>query len=354
MVDKKMFLNSINHFRGLSIVFIVASHCFGVSGWSQGTVYEKIISNIILGGTNLFVFISGFLFHHIFYKNFNYKRFISTKFKNIYSPYLIMSAFPICFYVFMLHRGPYNDYFFIHTGSLYYEFIRPVCLYLLTGGVITAYWYISFIMIVFLCSPMFITFIETRASVQLGLISAGLIVSMMIHRPVDNLNVLQSVIYFCPIYMTGMVASINRDYIYKTLAGKEYYLLLIVLLMSFIQVVVFNHYENFHKPPLELSVPDVMIIQKLALCLFFMVFLKRFEQTRIPVINTLAEASFAIFFIHPMILQLLYNADFIMPTKHYGMFSWLLSVILITFASYCVARCMKFVFGNRSRRIIGW
>jgi peptidoglycan/LPS O-acetylase OafA/YrhL len=61
-----MHLNSFNHFRAIAITFIVAGHCFGLTGMAITSMMEKTIANLLLGGTSLFVFISGFLFHHIF------------------------------------------------------------------------------------------------------------------------------------------------------------------------------------------------------------------------------------------------------------------------------------------------
>jgi len=53
-----MRLVSFDYFRGVAILFIVAGHSYGP--WGINTLPEKILSNLITGGTALFVFISGF------------------------------------------------------------------------------------------------------------------------------------------------------------------------------------------------------------------------------------------------------------------------------------------------------
>jgi len=58
---KKSFLNYINAFRGLAILLIIAGHTmqFGESS----SLIHIINCELICGGTTLFIFISGFLFH---------------------------------------------------------------------------------------------------------------------------------------------------------------------------------------------------------------------------------------------------------------------------------------------------
>ncbi|MGS0727939.1 acyltransferase family protein, partial [Shewanella sp. 0m-11] len=63
----KAFLNSINHFRGIAIIFIVMAHCYRPAGWQIETFADKAWFNLMMNGTVFFVFISGFLFHHVFY-----------------------------------------------------------------------------------------------------------------------------------------------------------------------------------------------------------------------------------------------------------------------------------------------
>ena len=79
-----MRLVSFDYFRGVAILFIVAGQSFGT--WPIDTFSEKVLTNIVYSGTALFVFISGFFFHHIFYKDFDMKIFMSKKAQNVWGP----------------------------------------------------------------------------------------------------------------------------------------------------------------------------------------------------------------------------------------------------------------------------
>ena len=57
---KKQFLNYINVFRGLAILLIIMGHTMQFG--ADGTLSHIINTEIVCGGTALFIFISGFLF----------------------------------------------------------------------------------------------------------------------------------------------------------------------------------------------------------------------------------------------------------------------------------------------------
>ena len=74
-----MFLTSFSYYRGIAIVLIVIGHCYGLSGWTFTYYPERDLANILTGGTVLFVFISGFLFHQVFYPGFDFRWFLTKK-----------------------------------------------------------------------------------------------------------------------------------------------------------------------------------------------------------------------------------------------------------------------------------
>lgn len=349
-----MFLHSFNYFRGIAILFIVAGHCYWVSGWTSHSFTEKVIANLIQGGTALFVFISGFLFHHIFYNRFEYRRFILKKAGNILVPYLFLATLGFLYFAVYLDRPPYPQYFYSGEEGFWHEYLRPALLYLWTGRILPAYWYIPFIMITFLLSPLHARIIGLPLRVQSGILLVLLLVAVLLQRPVDNISVLQSVVYFTPVYILGMMCSIHRERILARLLGREWLLLLAVVSLAILQVLVYNKLGNFHKPPLRYAGFDIMLLQKICLCLFFMVFLERFEHTRVPLIGELAGTSFAIYFLHPWMLYVsgLVRAQvpFVMPAG----LTWALLTLLVTLASLLLARIIRGLAGTGSRRLIGW
>ena len=284
-----MFLNSFNHFRAITILIIVAGHSYSIAGLNINSFSEKVIENLITGGTSLFVFISGFLFHHVFCQRFQYKAFIKIKVKNVLIPYLILGSFPVVILVMKI-SAKYNGYFLPTGTGLLAEYIIPTLKYYSTGRFLTAYWYIPFIMILFLLSPFHLKYINYKKSSQLILIGIFSLISTLMHRPLFNINVFQSVLYFMPVYLIGITCSMNRIALYQKLTGKEYYLLLFVVLLSILQVWSGKN-GNYHKNLFAYGGFDIMFFQKIVLCLFFMIWLNRFESYSNKIINTLARQA---------------------------------------------------------------
>lgn len=227
-----MYLRSIEYFRAIAIVLIVAGHCFAISGWIVDSFAELVLANIISGGTSLFVFISGFLFHHVFYRTFDYRQFMLKKIRNVYFPYLFLSIFGI--WHALVTRIPFPEYYFGPDDTLYDQVVRPALLYLWTGGVFV-YWYIPFIMGMFLLSPLFIRFIESSRRFRGVLICLTLAISLFMHRPVNNFSILQSMVFFLPVYLFGMCCSLEKEWIYARLSERLWLLLIGAILLAMLQ-----------------------------------------------------------------------------------------------------------------------
>jgi len=346
-----MYLNSFNHFRAIAITFIVAGHCYTLSGIGFTSNLEKIIVNIITGGTTLFVFISGFLFHYIFYKKYQYTNFVLLKFKNVFLPYILLGALPVLLYTM---KGT-NDWggFFYPSGNGYYdEYFLPAVKYYWTGRFLTAYWYVPFILVTFLLSPLHILFIKSRPKIQIFITILLCLVSVFMHRPIDNLFVFQSVVYFTPVYLIGILCSVYRDIVHSKLKGKELVLLAAILTLAIIQALV-GVVGNYHKSPFEYGGLDIMFIQKILMSIFFMVFLARFESLNAEISNSMAATSFTIFFIHPFVLWEVnkYFGQYIATGSWVGFMFCVVAIIVI-----CVtlAKIIKRTIPNYSRFIVGY
>lgn len=346
-----MRLNSFNHFRAISIIFIIAGHSFGIVGMESGGLFDNSLTNLITGGTSLFVFISGFLFHYVFYPKFQYKKFITKKSRNVFLPYLILGFIPVFLYVLMKKDG--WDGYFLPTGhGLINEYMVPGLKYYISGRFLTAYWYIPFIMATFILSPLHIRYIHQNLKFQLSIILFFSIISILIHRPVSNISVIQSILYFTPIYLIGITTSIHKEKVYKYLKGKEWYLISIVILLAIFQAYLGN-VGNYHKAPFQYESIDLMYFQKIVLCFFFMIFLNRFEAYNSPFVHSVAATSFTAFFIHPLILWFLarLELDFIKQD------SWIIFAIFVVVIAYCcvvIAKLFKKILPKYSRNIIGF
>lgn len=350
-----MRLNSFDYFRGLAIVFIVAGHSYGP--WVAHSFFEKIVASLITGGTAFFVFISGFFFHHIFYPKFRYKSFMMKKATNVLLPYSILCLLAFICLVLFLNDPPFAEVFI--TGQQPHsllQYLKLFAQYWWTGTLLTAYWYVPFIMLIFALSPVFIKQIELPIKTQLGWFVLLLCLATVIQRPMHNLSPIHSVVYFCPVYMLGIICSSHKERLFKLLAGKTFVLGIAVILMSVAQLLIYGHTGNFNKVTLfSFNGIDTMILQKILMCFFLLSILQQFENKEIPLLKHLASASFAIYFLHPWVLYFLYKSSFIDHVRFLpGFFIFLLTMTIAITVSLAIATLFKWLLGDRSRFVIGW
>jgi len=346
-----MQINSFNHFRAIAILFIIAGHSFIPVGMVFDNLFEVSLNNLIVGGTSLFVFISGFLFHHIFYPKYMYKKFLGNKYYNVFVPYIILGFAPVLLSVLM-KKESFNGYYLPNGSGMINEYLVPTFKYYMSGGFLNAYWYIPFIMITFIISPLHMKYIKIRLSFQLLIIVLLSIISIFLHRPVYNINVAQSVLYFTPVYLIGITASIYKEKIYEYLNGKELYLLVIAISLAVLQSYL-GITSNYHKLAFEYDGIDIMYFQKISLCFFFMIWLNRFEKYNNRAIHILASTSFTAFFIHPFILKFLDKIEL----EFIKVDSWIVFTAFVgTLSLTCIliAKLIKKILPKYSKYLIGY
>lgn len=98
-----MFLNFINDFRAVATLLVVFNHCIPLLDWNNNTQSERLLGIIFFNGALLFTFISGFLFQHLAYK-FHYKKYLTTRFKLVVCPYLIISIPAVLGWTFVYEK----------------------------------------------------------------------------------------------------------------------------------------------------------------------------------------------------------------------------------------------------------
>lgn len=349
-----MYLHSFSHYRALAILLVVAGHSYGLAGWKIDTLPEQVLGSLITGATGLFVFISGFFFHFVFYKRFEYGAFMKKKFNAVMLPYLALSTIGIVWYVYLMGHPPYEDQFYNDKPGLWNEHLRPIVLYYWYGASAFPYWYIPFIMLTFLMSPLHMRFIGFSLRYQVGIIAALATLAMLMHRPLYNLSNLQAAVYFTPFYLLGICASIYAEPLKQRFLGREWILLAVAVFFALLEALLFDRYGNTHKLPWVLREPDLMVPQKIALCLFFFVWLRRFDDRPNAWLNHIAGMSFAIFFLHPWILD--FTGIALRSREIYFKQGWLLPIAVawVTLASMGLALLVKRWLGHNSVRLIGW
>ena len=185
--SQKKFLNSIDYFRGIAIIIIVAAHSYGIANWNvyrNPSLFEKFFYALNLNGSVFFMFISGFLYNHIFYPRFDYKKFMLKKTKYVLVPYLVCSIIPIAHAVFI---DPEPKFL---LDSLQDKPVLAILWYLVTGRAVYAYWYIPTIFLIFAISPLINAWIKSKSLIYVAL--ALIPISTIIHRPLHNANPIHS------------------------------------------------------------------------------------------------------------------------------------------------------------------
>lgn len=342
-----MFYHGINNFRALSIFLIVFGHCFWISNWYPDKTWQNVYLYMIPGGTFFFAFISGFLFAHLNVTSFRYADFIARKWRNIASPYLWLSVPVICFAVVVQYPG----YFVDSRDGFYYQYLVPFFKYLLTGRVFTGYWYIPFILLVFAISPLLVRFYYLSSRVQLMMVAVLLLLAMFVHRAEDNLNPLQSFVYFLPVFMFGMVFNRHFALLRERYLWLPWCLLLASILLSVYQSAYLGIAHNAHKYFFTYGGIDLKVIEKTMQAVAVLLLFERYWQQRHRLIDLVASASFAIFFLHPIVIAVFKR---LLNNTFSGFLYWHILTLAVFSATLLLAWSIKKVLGSYSRKVIGW
>ena len=361
---KKKFLNSINYFRAIAIIIIVMAHSYGIAHWNvynRASIFEKLFYSFNLNGSIFFIFISGFLYNHIFYPRFEYKKFMLKKAKFVLLPYLFCSAIPILYAVSRTQENFWLDAFFYHNGSNFLpeaiadSQVLSAIWFLLTGRAVYAYWYIPMIMLIFALSPLINQLIQSKYLLQTILFMMP--ISAIVHRPAQNLNPLHSLVYFLPVYLLGIYSSIHQKQVYEFVKSKQVKITISItaIALGLIQVLIFNVSGNFSKDFFSVALPDINLLQKILLCFLLISILDNYENNDIPSMKKVAETSFAIYFIHPFLLNPLTLISRNLGFDFDGnVFTLFIATFCIVATAMAIAHLFKLVFKRNSRYLIGW
>lgn len=361
-----MFLRSISNYRGIAIIAIVAGHMYGY-GFSSNDAITSMISNVITGGTALFVFISGFMFHYLFYKRYDYKKFMKNKILNVGVPYFILASCAI-FLLFITSKGYFNPINLMENADNAYQngnlfspsdssFMVAVKYYA-TGRFLTAYWYIPFALILFATAPLHIKFIRLSVNVKVLIVLLLSLIAVFVHRPVAGTNPLHSLVFYTPVYLMGILISMYSLEVKRALKGKGLALLIGVIVLSVIEYLT-GHQGNYAKPFFEYNGIDIMFLQKIFLILYIYNFVESYDFN-FKVLNVISDTSFAIFFMHPWVMILvskLYKVTGLLPEEgSNNIIIYIFSTALVLLISVSIALLGKKVFSGskNTRYLIGY
>ncbi|QYJ75086.1 MULTISPECIES: acyltransferase family protein [Shewanella] len=340
------------YMRAIAILWIVAGH----SIYNSGAGFPLPLENLVRGGTALFVFISGYFYHRIFHPRMVYKEFMVSKLRNVLLPFLWVSLVGLAMLATqwsLMYDRPLSEV----AKGIYYT-VR-------NGYVLYPHWYIPFIMAVFAISPVFSAYIRMSGAARWTLLALSCVIALLIHRPIGNINVLHSVVYFTPFYLMGILYSAHEEWLKERAVPLLWLALLGTLLSLYMQTYVQGHVGNYHKEALSWGGVDWQFVQKFSLVILAVGLCLWLSQRSLSdrtqkSLNALAEMSFAIFFIHPLFSILFSVITGLLRFKLAPGNMWTslgLSMGIFVFllvGSVVTARAIKAKLGDRSRSYIGW
>jgi probable poly-beta-1,6-N-acetyl-D-glucosamine export protein len=353
----------IEYFRAVAILLIIAGHTYAVS-WTHfvdedpqtRVTWLNVIPALITGGTAYFVFISGFLYRQVFYGRVAYSAFMRKKALYVGLPYLVLAT-PLALAEIWL--GPFSvtavkgDVAYPH--SYFVDFIVLFS----TGRMVTAYWYIPFIFLVFLASPLFDRFIELSKGWRAAVLAASIAIAFWVVRPIDNLNPVQCFFYFANFYMFGILFCEYRkpimDFISRpiVIAG----LAVAILAIASVQAMIMQFPGNLERYPsdgLGFVGFDAMLIQKYIGILLFCGLLTHVGGWLKGPLSFIADISFGLFFVHGIVIAVLMRLpEPLSPHVGEPVTDLAIYSVLVISLSVVVVVVAKYITGKYSRYIIG-
>lgn len=303
-------------------------------------------------GTILFVFIAGFLFHHLNKDSFNYKTYLTKKFLYVATPYVIISIPAI---VDKLFFDPGNHWwmqgFFNHLGMA-----GKIAYMLATGKHSGTLWFIPMIITFYFLAPLIILYSRTEASKYVTpLICAA---SLYLVRFGYYANTGISFLYFFPIYLFGTWASANKGLFHQRaqltiilLTGSAYVLMTI---LEVVDIIPFTHYMELRDSQQTAYIFNLSKLKAIMLSIFLLSSFQRFASVKFPFLKLLADYSFGIYFIHLYVInvfQILNRRGYFLSSLN--IFTYLLYVSAVTVICILIIYVVKKVLGKQSRIVIG-
>ena len=338
---KPAYLSYIHSFRGLAILSVVAGHCLTLFDWENAGTLGRALDIVLKNGTVYFVFIAGYLFHHLS-GGYRFVEYMKKKVKNVIVPYLIMSTPAVVVFTFLVRPAALGEAFYQHGVSW-----RLITFYT-TGVYLSGYWFISMIAVFYLLSPLLIYWIRRKHLHWLVFLYLGASFC------VDRGDFKEKCVYFFSIYLVGMLFSHYRERVFQKTCRHLPLLLGVTLGCVLVELLVVQQRTG-----------PINLLQKLALCPILLLALDRSHRFVGRPLGFLGTVSFGLYFVHPYVLVALRVCATALITG--SLVEWdedqlfgkgnvpacLASVALVVGLSSVLVVAAKRLFGRHSRLILG-
>lgn len=342
----------IHRFRAIAIILIVAGHSgFVFSGTGFRTPWQRIdfLFDLVTGGTALFVFVSGFLFHHCLRGEFLYVPFLKKKAVNLLLPYGVVTA-ATSIITISFYAAPAADAPALPLRILI-DFLENFRFGLASGPL----WYIPFIFGLFMFAPLFV--FMARGPVIRTVLATGafFLIGLFVNRAADTRLPFQLIAHFGPYFMIGMVCSRWRQQFEDLISTRIVAALATAAAIGLAYLQMrFGYPGMMTGAPFEPIAFDFKYLQKFALCVAICSILIRFDSRPAPALDWIADISFGIFFLHgPVIVGLAKvesRYDFL---TGYAYLDLAISTAIVLGYTAATVHGIKAMTGNRSKYLIG-
>lgn len=292
-LPKRTYLYGIENLRALAICMVVLTHCqYFVL---LDNIYARFIRFVLSDVTAVFLFISGFLLHHIEAQKFNYKNFLAKKIKFVFLPYIFYMIPATAAGLFMHQHESYQL-----TIPGYIEWS------LLVGGpVIGPLWFIPMIMLCFVTVPALLRMTRMNPWIVGIILCITLLVSAFTHRPYRSLNPFTSFIHFFSFYLSGIYLSSFPKIANKIKAHALAVAIFSLSIFTILAIYAVTHHL-FPEPDdgfmTTLGDFNALMTGKIFLCLALYALFERYACVHRPHLSHIASLSFGIFFVHQFFL----------------------------------------------------
>lgn len=318
--------------------------------WPQSSTFNNILTFALNSSTILFVFISGFLFQHLHEENLNLRSYWSKKILYVLCPYALVSIPALIDKLFFEGDTIWMTPFY---KSLSY--LGKSLFLLATGKHSGPFYFIPMISLIFLLGPLLFYFQKQRAFQWIAPILV--LLGMFTFSYGYYASLAESLLYFLPVYLFGMWASRNKDWV---LSLSTRWLVLLVIAYATIftleltgilhpqHLEFFEPQPTFFTPIFNLSKLKVMISAIILLVLFY-----RYGQSNY-ILHRLGNYSFGIYFIHIYFINAAEKIfDYLQLSRDQGIFGYFAFLIFVISASAFVVYTVKRVFPRSSRLLVG-
>lgn len=352
--DRRRFLREVHYLRAVAIVSIVANHIWhlppsdGPVDWRLLWPMDLVNQTLFHGGSIYFVFISGLLFHHLQAGRFEARAYYRAKLLNVILPYLVFTAIAM-----LVGQAPPVD--LAGTGSaaeVAQRYLGSYAQHVLYGSAQEQFWYLPFIAVVFLVSPLLLRLPHR----WFGRIAAvALLLPLLGTRTGSELTAGQF-LYFLPIYIAGMFFSLNyaaamaaierRIGWLSGIAGASTAALLGLYVAN---VVPPGHWVS------ERSIEAMQYLQKAAVGAVLLHYFRHASGWHMQLADALSRHSFPIFFAHLLVYEIIVHRHFWVHTDwHPLLFVSSLNYLASTLAiCVLVSLAAHWLVGPRSRYLVG-